>query len=60
MELALGPVAFEAFVFVKSALPRIVDGQQVYEMGPRKTQEHRDRQSAWRTADRLAGFAHRW
>ncbi len=46
LELALGPMVLEAFVFVEGALPRIVDGEEIHEVRPRELQEHLDRQPA--------------
>ena len=39
LELALGPVVFEAFVFVERAFPGVVEMDEFDEMGPRKPQE---------------------
>lgn len=55
LELALGPVALETFVFVESPLPGIVEPDQLQEMSPRQTEEHGHRQ--WRR-QAFGGLAH--
>lgn len=40
LELAHGPVAFEALVLVERALPRVVEADEFEQMRPRKPEQN--------------------
>lgn len=47
LELTLGPVALEAFVFAESALPRIVQPDKFCEVGPGQFQQLQGGKRSW-------------
>jgi len=57
LELAHGPAAEEAFVFVERPLPRIVEAEEFDELRPTEPEDLPGRE---RCGERLLGFSHPW